>query len=155
MKDVFDLDNTNPRPFEQPFLVIEFKNVDRWMIDVNGEIDKYLHRHTEIIETLKSLSEDERIRRGLPEIFVISGECSDWTSQATPLLVGMLSRLAEEGLKVRRVYDYKGSTGPSHALINGAIFRRMRAEDIEVLKKAPLNSCDDDVAQYIPRILES
>jgi hypothetical protein len=148
--DIFDLNGENPAPFKQPFLVIYFTNHQLWHIDVGGEMDKYLNRYTEAKTAFAALSKEEKENRGLP--WGIFGECFDWQSQATPLLRAMLDRLEELGFEARRVHDYNGSAGPSHVLLNGALFKRLQIKEIVKIPKEPGNEPDIDVAKWLPVI---
>lgn len=107
------LQNDNPSPFKQPFLVITFKDrkihgnvADGWHVDVDGQIEKYLEGFTE--RTLEWCPPFNKMDR------------------ATPLLRSILEYFAGRGMEIIRVATYAGSAGPSHILRNGAFFERMR-----------------------------
>ena len=99
------LDEGNPVPFKQPFLILRFADDDSgsWEIDVDGKIDLYLN--------------GER------------ADCfnhTDLAHDATELLNTMIQELRERGREVVFVGRYRGSAGPSHVLRHGAFFERMK-----------------------------
>lgn len=154
-EDIFSLNEQNPAPFRQPFLVIHFRSGKHWFIDVGGQIDNYLNRYTAIREAFMALSDEEKKQKGIPwSSCNVIGEASDWRSQATPLFRTMLDQLKELGWTADRVNVYNGSAGPSHVLLHGAIFERLQVKDITEAPKEPAhNPHDIDVAQYIPALL--
>lgn len=160
-RDIFGMDKQNPRPFKQPFLVIRFEGLEEWYIDIGGEIDLYLHRYTAFRESFETLTDKEREAKGIPWIGAVFGEVSDWTSQATPLLQTMLARLKEVGWTACQVWDYVGSAGPSHVLLNGAIFKRvnvgalaeLRKDILQKRKEKSLEHHNPDVAPHVLALL--
>lgn len=107
------LNDQNPSPFIQPFLVLGFREGDHsgrltWHIDIGGEITKYL----QVDEC------SVRIRPG-------SGMLADGIVWMTPLLQQLIADLAQNSLTVETVGSYNGSAGPSHILRHGALFERV------------------------------
>jgi hypothetical protein len=153
--DLFKLNSENPSPFKQPFLVLYFGNGNWWTIDVDGEIDKYLNRYSDVKKILLALSDEEKKRLGVPwEICKVLGEASDWRSQATPLLNEMLRQIREHtGLAPLRIYAYEGSAGPNHILRQGALFKRQGAEEIHLDESRQPTSKDIDVGRFVHAIL--
>ena len=155
-RDIFTIDSNNPAPFTQPFLVIHFRNGKMWHIDVGGRIDTYLNNFTAVKKAVVGLSDEEMKKKGIPWFGSVIGECSDWRSQATPLFQSMLDRLKEFGYVADRANSYEGSAGPSHVLLHGALFERMKVADIDnAPKEPPEKKENNDVAQYIPALLGS
>ena len=154
-RDVFELSTENPTPFQQPFLVLHFRNKREWYIDVNGQIDNYLNNYTAVREAYLALTHKERDAKGIPDMPCnILSDGSDWQSQATPLLQGMLDGLKKHGWTVDQIYAYEGSAGPSHVLMNGAIFERVYIPNLLHTSKEPdFNKYDIDVARHIKILL--
>ncbi len=171
--DILTLNSESPFAFRQPFLVLYFGNAGRdfksplWYIEVGGGIDRYLKDYMAVRDAYLALTPAGRKARGLPGMPCnIIGDASDWKSQATPLLSGILARFENLGFPVKRVFGYEGSGGPSHVLVNGALFQRMDVEEFQEdvhrrrtegeageAEAAGVQAAEMDVANLIPKIL--
>lgn len=100
-----EMDPENPCPFVQPFLFISFRNEslrEPWSLDVDGKIEKYIDGET-----------------------AIEAREHNYLAQATPLLQAIIGEFLLHGWEIVRVGVDKESTGPTHVLRNGAIFKRI------------------------------
>jgi hypothetical protein len=146
------MDPANPKPFTQPFLVLAFDKADRshmtWAIDVGGKIDEYIANFQKFYQgLLKTLEEDPRQRK------MGSMEVTNFRSQATPRLEEILAKLATYNLRVDLVTAYVGSGGPSHVLMNGALFERIYLDNLRCEQsRHPYNY--QDVAPFYDEICQ-
>lgn len=106
------MDEGNPSPFKQPFLVISFKDrkvhkdiADGWHVDVDGQLEKYIEGYEHTIAFAPPANRLDR---------------------ATPLMRSIVEYFASRGMEIRAIAGYRGSAGPSHILRNGAFFERMK-----------------------------
>lgn len=114
------LEDGNPCPFVQPFLVLAFKgekkgqpDYEQWHVDVNGQVGLYL---------------------ALPE-GANRGSHIDYTEHATGLMKQVIQEFVQYGLRIVHISVYNGSAGPSHILRNGAIFKRLFLNEIQEEKQ--------------------
>lgn len=148
-----------PGPFEQPFLVLQFRNESRpykgsamsWMIDIGGEISLYLNNYEQALKAYEAMSYEEKQEKKV-WVGIVASEGFNWLSQATPLLQSMIASLKGQGYLVIHVSVYQGSAGPSHILRCGAIFERMDTSRLPLLYEANLGEIPRDVAPELHKL---
>lgn len=122
------MDPQNPVPFAYPLLVIHWEGGKAWHIDVRGKIDQYLANYSVAYTNYKAMSSEQRQEKGIDSTIISEG--GNWLSQATPLLKEMLAEFSKYDMKVWSVHTYRGCGGPSHVLLNGAIFKRITLNEV-------------------------
>jgi hypothetical protein len=126
MKEM-ELEKENPIPFVQPFLVLGFEDrqsVNDMRIDVNGEMDLYIDRYSEITSAYENFPISKRMK--LPSI-----SCLSFINFTTPKLLRIIKALdKDDNLKIQFVNWYEGSAGPNYILRNGALFKRISIDEI-------------------------